>query len=143
MEELKKRNPPPEPAASPAPVPCPTAEQWEELMAWLDALYRMTAAQNTLLERLLSKPAVYATKEQVAEMTKQLSMIQASIEQAGRKNGRRRLRLPRLRLPELSTATLKGAALTLMLLAALGILWYASVTVWNNLLKPFLELVQQ
>ncbi len=140
IEELKKRNLPPEATAPLASVPCPTAEQWEELMAWLDALYRMTAAQNHLLERLLSRPSLCATKEQAAEMTRQLSMIQASIQQAGRKNERRRFRLPRPRLPELSMATLKGAALTLILLAALWILWYASAAVWNNLLKPLLAL---
>lgn len=140
MEELKKRNPPPEPAVPPAPVPCPTPEQWEDLMAWLDALYRVTAVQNDLLERKLSTPSPYATKEQAAEIMRQLSMIQASIEQAGRRNGRQRLRLPRLRLPELSMATLKGMALALMLLAALWILWYASAAVWNNLLKPLLLL---
>ncbi len=75
-------------------------------------------------------------------MTKQLSRIQASIEQAGKQNERQRLRLPRLHLPELPAVTLKGADLTLMALVVSGILLYASVTVWNNLLKPLLQLLQ-
>jgi len=140
MEELKKRNSPSESTTPPAPVPCPTAEQWEELMAWLDALYHMTVAQNALLERLLSRPTICGTKEQAAEMTRRLSMIQASIEQVGRQNERQRLRLPRIHLPELSTTTFKRAAFTLMGLVVLGILLYASVIVWNNLLKPLLAL---
>ncbi len=142
MEELKKRNLPPEQAAPPTPAPCPTVEQWEELLGWLNALYRVTVAQNHLLERMLSTPIIYATKEQAAEMTRQLSRIQASIEQVGRQNEQRRLRLPRIHLPEPPTATLKGVALTLMALVVLGILLFASVTVWNNLLKPLLALLR-
>lgn len=140
MEELKKLNPPPEPSAPLAPVPCPTAEQWEELLIRLNALYHVTAAQNHLLEQMLSKPIIYATKEQAAEMMRLLSMIQASIEQAGKQKERRHLRLPRLHLPEVSWSTLQGAALTLMALAAFGILLFASATLWNNLLKPLLKL---
>ncbi len=138
MEELKKLNPPPAPTVPPAPVPCPTAEQWEELLTVLNSQYRLLAVQNHLLEQMLSKLMVYATKEQAAEMTRQLSMIQASIEQAGRQNERRRLRLPRLHLPELSTAILKGAALTLMALAAFGILLFASATLWS-VIRPLLQ----
>ena len=137
-EELKRRNLPTEP---PSLATCPTAEQWAELLSKLNALYRATAAQNHLLEQILSTLIIYATKEQAAEMTRQLSRIQASIEQAGRKKERRRLRLPRIRLPELPTVTLKGVALTLMLLVVLGILLYALVTVWNNLLKPLLAML--
>lgn len=142
MEELKKRNLPPEQTAPPTPVPCPTEEQWEELLARLNALYRVMAAQNHLLEQMLSKPSIYATKEQAAEITRQLSRIQASIEQVGRQNEQRRFRLPRIHLPELPRPTLKGAALTLMVLVVSGILLYASVTVWNNLLKPLLTLLR-
>ncbi len=143
MEELKKLNPPPEPPAPLAPVPCPTVEQWEELLTTLNNQHRLLAVQNRLLEQMLSTPIACATKEQAAEMMKQLSMIQESIEQAGRKNERRRLRLPRLHLPEVSWPTLQGAILTLMALVALGILLFASATIWNNLLKPFLQLLQQ
>ncbi len=142
MEELKKLNLPPEQTAPLTQAPCPTEEQWEELLGRLNALYRVTAAQNRLLEQILSTPIIYAAKEQAAEMTRQLSRIQASIEQAGKQKERRRLRLPRIHLPELPTITLKGAALTLMVLAVLGILLYASVTVWNNLLKPLLALLR-
>ena len=131
MEELKKLNLPSEQTAPPMPVSCPTEEQWAELLSKLNALYRATAAQNHLLKQILSTPIIYATKEQTAEMTRQLSRIQASIEQAGRKKERRRLRLPRIRLPELPTVTLKGVAFTLMVLAVSGILLYALATLWN------------
>ncbi len=138
MEELKKRNLPPEQTAPLTPAPCPTEVQWVELLSKLNALYRATAAQNRLLEQMLSKPIIYAMKEQAAEMTRQLSRIQTSIEQAGRQKERRRLRLPRIHLPELPTVTLKGAALTLMVLVVSGILWYALATLWN-VVKPLLQ----
>lgn len=140
MEELKKLNQPPEPDALSTPLPCPLAEQWENLLAILDDQRRLLAAQNRLLELILKKPIVYATKDQASEMTRQLSMIRASIEQAGRRNERRRF-LPKLRLPPLTTATFKGISFTLVSLAVLAILLYASVTIWNNLLKPLLRLV--
>ncbi len=133
MEELKKLNLPPEQT-----TPCPTKEQWAALLAQLNALYRVTEAQNRLLEQMLSKPIIYATKEQAAEMTRQLSRIQTSIEQVGRQNERWRFRLPRIHLPELSTVTLKGVALTLMALVVLGILLYALATLWN-VVKPLLQ----
>ncbi len=138
MEELKKLNLPPEQTAPSTPAPCPTEEQWEELLGRLNALYRATAAQNHLLEQILSTPIIYATKEQAAEMTRQLSRIQASIEQVGRQNEQRRLRLPRIHLPELPTVTLKGAALTLMVLVVSGILLYALATLWS-VVKPLLQ----
>ncbi len=138
MEELKKRNLPPEQTAPLTPAPCPTEEQWEELLGRLSALYRVTAAQNRLLEQILSTPIIYATKEQATEMTRQLSRIQASIEQVGKQKERRRLRLPRIHLPELSTVTLKGVALTLMALVVSGILLYALATLWS-VVKPLLQ----
>lgn len=95
--------------AEPLPlVTYPTPEQWTELLSELNA------------------------------MTRQLSRIQASIEQAGRQNERQRLRLPRIHLPELPTVTLKGAALTLMVLVVSGILLYASVTLWS-VIRPLLQ----
>ncbi len=139
MEELKKLNLPPEQSDSLTPAPCPTEEQWAELLSKLNALYRATAAQNHLLEQILSTPIIYATKEQAAEMTKQLSRIQASIEQVGRQNEQWRFRLPRIHLPELPTVTLKGVALTLMVLVVSGILLYALATLWSvvrSLLQP-------
>jgi len=97
-------------------------------------------AQFNTLNALLITTQTVST--QAEKQTKELLNIRQQLEQVGRKNERQRLRLPRIHLPELPTVTLKGVALTLMALVVLGILLYASVTVWNNLMKPLLALLQ-
>ncbi len=87
--------------------------------------------------------ALYALTKQIEKLMEDLSTIRWEVEQAGSKKERKHLRLPRLHLPELPTVAFKGVALTLMVLVVLGVLSYDLVTIWNNLLKPFLQLVQQ
>ena len=142
-EELKRRNLPAEP---PSLATCPTPEQWTELVDVLADLYQVIAQQHNLileqsktLENMSS--VLYALAKQLEKPIQDLSTIRWEVEQAGSKKERRRLPLPRIHLPELPTVTLKEAALTLMALAVLGILLYALVTVWNNLLKPLLALL--
>ena len=77
----------------------------------IEALVRETAAIRQLLERR---------------------------EQAGKKNGRRRLRLPRVTLPRPSLAWLWVIPILLGLL----VLWFSGAAVWNNLLRTFLQLIQ-
>ncbi len=135
-EELKRRNLPTEP---PSLAACPTAEQWEELLGVLNSQYRLLTAQSNALNALLTM--IQTVSAQESKQTKELLNICQQLEQAGSKKERRRLRLPRIRLPKLPTVTRKGAAFTLMLLVVSGILLYASVTAWNNLLKPLLALL--
>ncbi len=130
MEELKKRNLPPEQTA-----PRPTEEQWAELLTALNSQNRLLAAQSDMLNALLATMQTIST--QAEKQAKELLNIRQQLEQAGKQNERRRLRLPKIHLPELPTVTLKGAALTLMVLVVSGILWYALATLWN-VVKPLL-----
>ena len=110
----------------PAPMPevHPTQPEWSELLTMLSALYRTTAAQN----RLISKPSIYATREQADTLTRELAAIRTLLEQAGKKKERRcSLRLPRLRLPRLSPALL----LIPPILLALWVAWSSLDTLWN------------
>ncbi len=141
-EELKRRNLPTEP---PALVTCPTPEQWTELVGILASVYQVTARQHNLileqsktLENMSS--ALYALAKQMEKPIQDLSTIRWEVEQAGSKKERKHLRLPRLHLPELPTVTLKGAALTLMVLVVSGILLYALATLWS-VVRPLLQLL--
>ena len=136
MEELKKLNLPPEQIALPTSVPCPTAEQWEELLGVLNNQYRLLAAQSNAMNALLAMMQTVSAQE--SKQTKELLNICQQLEPAGSKKERRRLRLPRIHLPELPTVTLKGAAFTLMVLAVSGILLYALATLWN-VVRPLLQ----
>ena len=145
QEELKQLNMPqslrreqtaqePEPTqqatepTTPTPEVHPTQPEWSELLTMFSALYRTTAAQNRLLERLISKPSIYATKEQADTLTRELTAIRTQLEQAGKKKERRcSLRLPRLRLPRLSPALL----LIPPILLALWVVWSSLGTLWN------------
>ncbi len=117
-------------------------------MGILASVYQVIARQhNLILEQSKAlediSSALYVLAKQMEKTIQDLSTIRWEIEQAGRKKERRRLRLPRLHLPELPRPTLKGAVLTLMALVVLGVLLYDSVIIWNKVLKPFLQLVQQ
>ncbi len=135
MEELKKLNLLPEQTAPPPSVSS-TVEQWEELLALLGRQDPLLAAQTNMLNALLT--TMQTVSIQAEKQTKELLNIRQQLQQAGKQKERRRLRLPRIRLPELPTATLKGATLTLMAWAVLGILLYASATLWS-VVRPLLQ----
>lgn len=136
MEELKKLNLPLEQTMPSTPAPCPTEEQWEELLALLDRQNRLLAAQSNMLNALLTTMQTVYT--QAEKQTKELLNIRQQLEQVGRKSERKHLRLPRLHLSELPRPTLKGAALTLMVLVVSGILLYTSVTLWS-VIRPLFQ----
>lgn len=99
IEELKERNLPPEQH--------PTAEEWDDLLAVLSALYRLTAGQSDALKNSLA--IMQAVHTQVEALTKEAASIHqllARQEQAGRKKGRWRLRLPHVVFPRPSLAWL-------------------------------------
>lgn len=138
MEELKQRNLPQQ-SLPPAPEPPqmqmpseqhPTQEEWNDLLNTLEYLSCQMAAQNNLLERIACRPIIYATKEQAATISEQLSRIQTQLEQAGKKKERRYLlHLPRIKLPHLSPALLLIPVILLVLWAA----WWSWDTLWSAL----------
>ena len=82
LEELRQRNMPP-----PAPLPerHPTAEEWDELLEILSALYRLTAAQYDFLR----EQRIHPLQAQMSTLTKEVSamrkLLQESTQQAGSK----------------------------------------------------------
>ena len=125
LEELRQRNMPP-----PAPLPerHPTAEEWDELLEILSALYRLTAAQYDFLREQRAHPL----QSQMSALTKEVSamrkMLQESTQQAGSKK-ERRFSLPQISLPQPSWAWLMLPAI----LVGLAVLCYSSVTILRAL----------
>ena len=135
LEELKQRNRSVSSPPTPAPPELhPTAEEWDELLNMLSALYRLTAEQYDLLGRLLSRPIIYATKEQMTVLTKEAAEIRRLLEQAG-KQKEKSFSLPSIRLPRPHLPHLDGPTwvVLLMAVAALLLLWLAWAGDWNNL----------
>ena len=125
LEELRQRNMPP-----PAPLPerHPTAEEWDELLEILSALYRLTATQYDFLREQRMHPL----QAQMSTLTKEVSamrkMLQESTQQAGSKK-EQRFSLPQISLPQPSWAWLMVPAI----LVGLAVLCYSSVTILRAL----------
>lgn len=130
IEELKERNSPPERH--------PTAEEWDDLLAILSTLYRLAAGQSDTLKNSLS--TMRALHTQAEALTKEATAIRQLLErqeQAGRKK-ERRLSLSKIHLPRPRLAWLWA----IPILVALLVIWFAGAAIWNNLLHPFLRLIQ-
>ena len=128
MEELKRLNPPQGSLAQQAPT-VPTQAEWTELMSTLTSLEHRMAAQVALLRELSQRPRTYhPTQEQITALARDVTMIRAMLEQAGKRR-ERRISLPHLRLPRLSPAWLLLIPILLGLLA----IWYSWGTLWNGL----------
>ena len=125
LEELRQRNMPP-----PAPLPerHPTAEEWDELLEILCALYRLTATQYDFLR----EQRIHPLQAQMSTLTKEVStmrnLLQESIQPAGSKK-ERRFSLPQIGLPQPSWAWLMLPAI----LVGLAVLCYSSVTILRAL----------
>lgn len=132
VEELKERNLPHDRH--------PSVEEWNDLLAILGALYRLTAAQADGI----TKPRCPVMKElwtQTEVLVKEAAAIRQLLErreQAGRKKERRRLRLPQVTLPRPNLGWLWAVPISLGLL----VLWFSGAAVWNNQLRPFLQLIR-
>ena len=91
MEELKQRNLPPA---------NPSQRDWDELLAALNALYRLERMNSDRLEQLESgvgaQTALYReisvrtgkcpTQEQMETLTREVAQIQATLKQAGKRS---------------------------------------------------------
>lgn len=119
IEELKERNLPPEQH--------PTAEEWDDLLALLSALYRLASNQTEVLKNSLA--AIRAVHTQAEALIKDTVAIRQLLErqkQAGRKK-ERRLSLLRIHLPTPSLAWLW----VIPILVALYALWPLWGIVWS------------
>lgn len=132
VEELKERNLPPERH--------PSAEEWDNLLAILSALYRLTAAQADGITKP-GCPAMEELRTQTEVLVKEVAAIRQLLgqrEQAGKKKDQWRSRLPRVTLPRPSLAWLLAIPISL----GLVVIWSSGAAIWNNLLKPFLQLIR-
>lgn len=119
IEELKERNLPPERH--------PTEEEWNDLLAILSALYRLTAGQSETLKNNLA--TMQAVHTQVEVLTKEAAAIRQLLErqeQAGKKKGWR-LSLPQLHLPRPRLAWLW----VIPILVGLYALWPLWAILWS------------
>lgn len=127
IDELKERNLPPERH--------PTAEEWNDLLAILSALYRLTSNQTEVLKNSLT--TIQAVHTQAEALTKEAAAIRQMLErqeQAGKKK-ERRLSLPQIHLPRPTWAWLWVIPI-LVALYALWPLWAALWSVTSFLLQP-------
>lgn len=129
VEELKEKNLPSEVH--------PSAEEWDNLLVILSALYCLTAAQADGSKNCLS--AMRAVGTQMETLTREAATIRQLLErreQAGKKSGR--WRLPRVTLPRPRLAWLWAIPISL----GLWVMWYSGAAIWNNLLRPLSQLLR-
>lgn len=126
IDELKRLNQPQE-LTPPTPA-CPTQEQWTQMVSILNAQYRLLKAMSSTL-------GTAAT--QAERLTKEVEELRQQLQQVGKKK-ERRPSLPKIHLPTPSPAWLWA----IPILVALLVIWFAGATIWNNLLHPFLQLLQ-
>ena len=148
LEELKRRNLPPEaqagepsaPAES-APETHPTAEEWDDLLAILSALYRLTAAEHDRAAAETVSPIFYRMSDQLTALAKETAAIRQLLEQerqgkeqAGKKRGKRfSIRFPKISLPRPSP----GWLFLPLILAPLWAAWYGWGVLWSALSPMF------
>ena len=119
IEELKERNLPPE--------RYPMEKEWNDLLAILSALYRLTACQSDMLKSsLATMRAVYTQAEALTKEVAAIRQLLERQEQAGKKK-ERRLSPPRFHLPRPGLAWLW----VIPILVGLYALWPLWAILWS------------
>ena len=130
VEELKERNLPPEVH--------PSAEEWDNLLAILSALYRLTAAQADGMAKP-SCPALGELRMQTEALVRETAAIRQLLERREQDGKQKeRWRLPQVTLPRPRPAWLWA----IPILLGLWVMWYSGAAIWNNLLKPLSQLLR-
>lgn len=144
LEELKQRNLPsetqdgePPTPAEPMPETHPTAEEWDNLLAILSALYRLTAEEydraaeetvDPILRRMSGQLTALTENAAAIRLLLELEQTRQKEEQDGKKNGRRfSFRFPKISLPRPSP----GWLFLPLILAASWALWYSLGALWS------------
>lgn len=124
MDELLRRN-------MPQQIPLeqhPTAADWLELSAAMEAMGELLEEQNLALEELTRRSYPGPTQEQIKVLTQETKEIHLLLEQAGKKK-ERRFSLPRFQLPHPSWTWLVVPAVLL----GVWVLWYSWGALWSGL----------
>ena len=157
LEELKRRNLPPETQTGepPAPETHPTGSDQQELLRILWTMGEVLGEQTVILEELSQNMISLPRWEQLQTISREAAALRALLEQeqkdmaairllleqerqrreqAGKKRGRCfSIRVPRISLPRLSP----GWLFLPLILAALWALWYGWGALWNTLSPMF------
>ena len=128
LDELRQRNMQLPVQSAPPPERHPTAEEWDELLEILSALYRLTAAQYDFLREQRAHPLQLQMSALTKEVSAMRKLLQESIQQAGSRK-ERHFSLPQISLPQPSWAWLMLPAI----LVGLAVLCYSSVTILRAL----------
>lgn len=137
MEELMEKN---RPIVLPKTENHPTEKEWAQMMALQFQTTKLLGQLVRWAEEYPAPPSLRGVNEHLAAMEGELKALRQTAEKmelAGKKKERRIL-LPRVSLPRPQLAWLW----VIPILAALATLFYTSAIVWNNLLSPFLQLLQ-
>lgn len=126
IEELKEKNLPPERH--------PTEKEWDDLLAILSALYRLTADQSDILKNsLTTMQAVHTRAEALTKDTVAIHQLLERQEQAGKRKGWQ-LSLPKIHLPRPRLAWLW----VIPILVGVYALWPLWAILWN-VVRPLLQ----
>lgn len=121
VEELKEKNLPPESH--------PTAEEWDNLLAILSALYRLTAAQADGITKPKC-PAMEELRTQTEVLVKEVAAIRQLLERREQDGKQKeRWRLPPVTLPKPRLAWLW----VIPILLGLWVMWYSLDALWNGI----------
>ena len=124
LEELRQMNMPQQVSSERHP----TAAEWLELLAALEAMGQLLVEQKLTLEDLVSQSHLGPTREQMKELLQETKEIHRLLEQAGKKR-EHHFSLPRLQLPQ---PTWTWLAIPVILLG-LWVLCYSLGTLWSGL----------
>ena len=133
LEELKQLNRPKTMPPQPAPMPPAHPPQWEqaELLARLERLEAGVSAQEALLRALTRQAGQLPSQAQLEVLARDVAQIRETLQQAGKKRGRR-FSLPRLRLPYIPWSSLLVGMTALALTGLVSwVLWSSLGTLWN------------
>ena len=144
LEELKRRNLLPEaqngePSArtEPAPEIHPTVEEWDNLLAILSAMYRLTAEEYDRTAEETVSPILHRMSSQLTALTEDAAAIRLLLEQEGQRReqaGKKRGRRFSIRFPKISLLRPSPGWLFLpLILAVLWALWYSWGALWSAL----------
>lgn len=137
MEELMEKN---RPIVLPKTENHPTEKEWAQMMALQFQTAKLLGQLVRWAEEYPTSPNLRGVNEHLTAMEGELKTLRQTAEKmelAGRKK-ERHISLPMVSLPRPRLAWLWA----IPILAALAALLYTSAIVWNNLLSPFLQLLQ-
>lgn len=137
MEELMEKN---KPIVPPKTENHPTEKEWAQMMALQFQTTKLLGQLVRWAEEYPAPPSLRGVYEHLTAMEGELKALRQTVEKielAGRKK-ERRISFPRVSLPRPRLAWLWD----IPILTVLAALLYTSAIVWNNLLSPFLQLLQ-